>query len=319
MPANLQERLRADTSDPEFRTAKSAAAMRQVSVRCQVCGSFDERQFRDLGEYRVAQCTDCGHLYINPRPDPDGLLQLYEQARMYFRDEYEPLGLELPVLHGVLRSLQKFAPSGRLLEVGCGRGELLELAERLGYQVDGCDLQRSPALPAHLPLYLGPLRDIPFADETFDCIVMRNVVEHLFDPSEELQACHRLLKPGGWIYIKVPSGDYHHGWKWALTQKPHFFDPPWHLNYFSEQGLSRFLGRNSFRVVSWLVEQPTADTRFLRNAARWGGYLLFESMRRLTGGAYFPKPLLTCVARKQPPLPVASLRSPAASENPLRR
>lgn len=289
--------------------------MRQVAVKCHVCGSSDERQFRDLGEYRLAQCVKCGHLYINPRPDPDGLIQLYEQARMYFRDEYEPLGLELPVLHGVLRDLKKFVPSGRLLEVGCGRGELLQLAQQHGYHVDGCDLQRSPALPAHLPVYLGPLRDIHFANETFDCIVMRNVVEHLFDPSDELQVCHRLLKPGGWIYIKVPSGDYHYGLRWVLTQKPHLFNPPWHLNYFNEQGLSRFLGRNNFRVVSWLVEQPTAETRPLRNAARRGGYLLFESMRRLTRGAYFPKPLLTCVARKEPQSLAPSLSIPTAMEN----
>jgi SAM-dependent methyltransferase len=290
--------------------------MRQVPVNCQVCGSPDEREFRDLGEYRLAQCIDCAHIYINPRPDPAGLIDLYEQARMYFRDDYEPLGLELPVLKGVLRDLKKFVPSGRFLEVGCGRGELLELAEKNGYRVDGCDLQRSPVLPADLPIYLGPLRDIDFPDETFDCIVMRNVVEHLFDPAEELQVCHRLLKAGGCVYIKVPSADYHYGLKWLLTQKPHLFNPPWHLNYFSQQGLSRFLERNGFRVVSWLVEQPTADPRFLHNTARKGGYLLFESMRRLTRGAYFPKPLLTCVARKQAPPLMPSVRVSAIEQNP---
>jgi 2-polyprenyl-3-methyl-5-hydroxy-6-metoxy-1,4-benzoquinol methylase len=274
--------------------------MRQVAVSCVVCGSGQDREFRKVGQYRLAQCTACGLLYINPRPDSQSLNELYATNDKYFRENYEPLSRELPVLRRVLRDIRRFLQRGSVLEVGCGRGELLALARRDGFQVQGCDPQRSPTADSSLPIFVGPLASGRFADESFDCVVMRGVLEHLFDPAREVRICHRLLKPGGLMYIKVPNGDYHYGWRWWLVLKSHQFEPPWHLNYFSQSTLNRFLLRAGFSVTSWLNELPTTHPSRLRNAIQQAGFSLFEGARLLTVGEWFPKPLLTCMARKLP-------------------
>ena len=292
--------------------------MRHVPVNCYVCGSTDDREFQQVvrrtddgsgGTYRVAECRVCGFLYINPRPAPDELIELYSKHVIYFRDDYEPVSVEMPVLRRVLRDIQRFLPTGSLLEIGCGRGELLDLARKAGCKVYGCDLQRSPALDPSIELHLGAMDASPFADQSFDCIVMRNTLEHLFDPAKELQICHRLLKPGGLFYLKVPNGAYEQGWRCRLMMRQsHVFGPPWHLNYFTPATLRRLLLQNGFEVADWLIESPTPDPRPLLNAAQQTAFSMFRAARFLTFGAVFPKPLLTCIARK---LPVASEVTPS--------
>lgn len=292
--------------------------MRHVPVNCYVCGSGDDREFQQVvrrtndgsgGTYRVAECRVCGFLYINPRPAPDELLELYSKHVIYFRDDYEPVSVEMPVLRRVLQDIQRFLPTGSLLEIGCGRGELLDLARKAGFKVYGCDLQRSPALDPSIELHLGAMDASPFADQSFACIVMRNTLEHLFDPGKELQICHRLLKPGGLFYLKVPNGAYEHGWRCRLMMRQsHVFGPPWHLNYFTPATLRRLLLQNGFEVADWLIESPTPDPRPHLNAAQQSAFAMFRAARFLTFGAVFPKPLLTCIARK---LPVASKVTPS--------
>lgn len=294
--------------------------MRQIPVNCYVCGNGDDQEFQQIvrrtddgsgGTYRVAQCRACGFLYINPRPAPEELIALYSKHVIYFRDDYEPVSLEMPVLRGVLRDIQRFLRAGSLLEIGCGRGELLELARNAGFKVYGCDLQRSPALDAAIKLHLGAMDDSPFPDRSFDCVVMRNTLEHLFDPARELETCHRLLKPGGFLYLKVPNGDYEHGWRCRLMMRQsHVFGPPWHLSYFTPATLRRLLLKKGFAVADWLIESPTPDPRALLNTTQQTAFAVFRAVRLLTLGAVFPKPLLTCVARK---LPVAGERAPRLS------
>jgi SAM-dependent methyltransferase len=282
--------------------------MHQIPVSCNVCGSNRDREFLSIerhaddgseGSYRVAECCDCGFLFINPRPAPSDLLELYARHIAYFRDDYEPLSREGPVLARVLGEIRRFFSVGSILEVGCGRGELLALAQQSGFQVFGCDLQRLPSLNSGIQLHLGDLESSRFPRNSFDCVVLRNTLEHLFDPRKELQICASLLKPGGILYLKVPNGAYEHGWRCRLMLgKSHVFGPPWHLNYFTLETLSRLLRQNGFAVADWLIEAPTPDPNLLRNVFQQTAVAAFRVARALTLGSAFPKPLLTAIARK---------------------
>jgi hypothetical protein len=91
--------------------------MQLVGIGCCVCGSAKHREFIEVirrmndgsgGTYRVAQCLDCGFLYVNPRPSVDELFKLYSNHAMYFRPDYEPVSQEMPVLRRVIRDIQRF-------------------------------------------------------------------------------------------------------------------------------------------------------------------------------------------------------------------
>jgi SAM-dependent methyltransferase len=167
--------------------------------------------------------------------------------------------------------------------------------------VYGCDLQRSPGLDSSIEFHVGDLHSSGLPNDSFDCIVLRNTLEHLFDPAAELLACHRLLRPGGFLYLKLPNGDYEHGWRCRIMHgRANVFGPPWHLNYFTRPTLQRLLRQSGFAVSSWLIESPTPGANAVRNAIQSASVAAFRAARLLSLGTVFPKPLLTCMARKTP-------------------
>lgn len=76
-----------------------------------------------------------------------------------------------------LESLKK----GSLLDVGCGRGEMLDIAKKLGFSpVAGIDIVPS-LVNARNDVIFGAANDIPFEDHSFDHIIILDVIEHLLE------------------------------------------------------------------------------------------------------------------------------------------
>jgi SAM-dependent methyltransferase len=99
-------------------------------------------------------------------------------------------------------------PSGRLLDVGCGHGLLLDEARARGYDVVGLELSRSAARHAREALGLD-VQETPvesFVDlEGFDVVVLADVLEHLDDPVAAVDRCAGLLRPGGVLCVVTPD------------------------------------------------------------------------------------------------------------------
>lgn len=125
----------------------------------------------------------------------------------------------------------RFLPAGGdVLEVGCGYGRnLVALSTLPARRVAGTDVsmeqlerarRRLAALPAGRRAGVHVARQepwrLPFRDDTFDLVVLWQVLEHLFAPDEKcrlLAECARVLKDGGHLLIETPNQwfpvDYH--------------------------------------------------------------------------------------------------------------
>ncbi|MGH7793417.1 MAG: methyltransferase domain-containing protein [Candidatus Binatia bacterium] len=106
----------------------------------------------------------------------DSLVTLYAGAKTnpFFSDAFESAASELPVLRSVLRQIRNHAPSGRLLEVGCGRGDFLVLARTAGFAVAGCDCFGGHKWAGDgIVSYDGTLAQAKLSDNSFDIVVMR--------------------------------------------------------------------------------------------------------------------------------------------------
>lgn len=93
--------------------------------------------------------------------------------------------------------------SGRVLDVGCGIGDFLAYTGAVGvdvnaYAVDWC---RRRGLDARVMTE----NNLPFADGSFDSVVLDNVLEHLSDPSHLLAEIERVLTQGGYVLVGVPG------------------------------------------------------------------------------------------------------------------
>lgn len=160
------------------------------------------------GEYGdLYKCVRCGTLHQPRLPPGSQLAELYRQMR---DDAYlaEEAGRRRTARR-ILDLIARHAPSGRLLDVGCGHGLLLDEARRRGYDAEGIEVSVSAV--AHARGVLGlTIHDEPFADvalepASYDAIVLADVLEHFDDPRAALRRCSGLLRPGGLLCVITPD------------------------------------------------------------------------------------------------------------------
>ena len=110
---------------------------------------------------------------------------------------------------------------GRVLDLGCGTGELARHLAGAGLRVIGCDIsanmlgQAAAAGPAAAAgwIRLDPdWRTLPFATASFDAVLAASVLEYVASPAAVLRECARVLRPGGVMLCTVP--DPRHPVRW---------------------------------------------------------------------------------------------------------
>ena len=248
-----------------------ASEFENREMGCAVCGSESRRHLGWRGgaahhnrlgvRTEIVRCTSCTHIYPHPMPFPIGsLANLYADPEEYFRrhdlDEKKRNCRELMKIFEL-----KLGRRGMLLDVGCGRGELLWAAREAGWKFEGVD----PSL-AHLEwgrinlgieARAGTLEEANFPDDHFDSITMAGVIEHLFDPYLSLQEVWRVLRPGGLFYFDAPNEDGLYSRIGNLYLRAHFRDwvvnlaptfPPYHVQGFNPNSLQRLLKRVGFEL-----------------------------------------------------------------------
>jgi SAM-dependent methyltransferase len=147
-------------------------------------------------------------------------------------DHSEDLAATARFFDRAIRELARLAPTGgkiRVLDFGCGSGELVGHLLALGYDAHGCDIVLAPEAPsiAAAPqrfkrIDLDPYR-LPFDAESFDVVLSTSVLEHARNPDEYLLEIRRVLKLGGVAMHLLPG-------KWYLPYEPHILVPL--ANYF---------------------------------------------------------------------------------------
>ncbi len=109
-------------------------------------------------------------------------------------------------LETIVRS--HLTPESRVLDLGCGRGGVVELFWREVRLAAGLDPD-APSLAEHrapgMPVIRGVGESLPFVDESFDLIVCLWVLEHLQDPVITLKEVHRVLRAGGHFVFLTPN------------------------------------------------------------------------------------------------------------------
>jgi len=104
---------------------------------------------------------------------------------------------------------------GRLLDWGCGFGQLSHMLKARGVDVTSIEwnpdipegevrrLERYPDVEAR---YTQEPVKLPYADASFDTVLSMGVLEHVHDPDGSLDELHRILRPGGRVYVfKLPN------------------------------------------------------------------------------------------------------------------
>ncbi|MEM8609714.1 MAG: class I SAM-dependent methyltransferase [Myxococcota bacterium] len=222
-------------------------------------------------------CLTCGFAYLESWSDSlaeaDALYDYYadlDPADSAARHSPENRVRQQELLDGLKRRVR----GRRLLDVGCGDGQLLKTAEEGGWEARGIDLSK-PAVELSVAHGLRASKTDFFSTELdgdrFDAIVMSELIEHVPSPQRFLQRAESLLADHGVLYLTTPNFN-------SLSRRA--LGPDWsvmhreHIGYFDRASLrkmaSDYTGLREIRIettnitpstlVAWLRGR-TAKTR----------------------------------------------------------
>ena len=223
-------------------------------LSCDLCGA-DNPEFL-LNSSRLdgplVQCRNCGFRYVGNRTcsltfgtqSPEITTAKVSEANTAFRR----LSLEeehrLAILNARWRLdlIRQVRPSGRLLEVGCARGDFMQVA-RGHFEVAGVEPNRELAAASSLvgPVHQDVIERTPWSG--FDVIATFHVIEHVDSPRSFIRAAVERLKPGGLMVIETPNIDslpfkiLKAHWRQFIPEHYFFFDRTTIARLLSDCGL----------------------------------------------------------------------------------
>lgn len=231
------------------------AKLRLEHVNCGVCGSTNASEFASGKDYEyntsddtftMVKCSDCGNVYLNPRPAREELPVIYPPH--YYSYNYHsainPIAVRAKDFLDSLKvkkwlKLVTKRPI-KFLDVGCGDGRYLRMFHKLGSPKDHLyGIEMSAELVEALQregfkAYFGRAEEV--ASELpadFDLIVLLQVLEHVEHPAAIVTVLGKLLAPGGILVVETPNicsldaqifrrqywGGYHYPRHWNLFNK----------------------------------------------------------------------------------------------------
>ncbi len=163
----------------------------------------------------LVECAKCSHVFLNPQPTWEELKSFYSENYTCYSTSTQGETLSEKQVKDALVTPKEIShvpviPGGRLLDIGCGTGELIRAMTAVGVEAEGVEpihLAAETARRLGRRVFCGTLEDAQYPDDWFDAISMIHVLEHVPEPGRLLQLCLRILKPRGSITIAVPNFD----------------------------------------------------------------------------------------------------------------
>jgi len=214
----------------------------------------DERSVRDANR-RVFEAKDFDEYDANP--------SIFEPARQ-----------------GEIEAVLAGAPArGRMLDVGCGTGNVLRLARRHFGLCVGMDL--SSRLLTELRrregfgLAVAEAAFLPFRPESFDLVSMYALVHHMIDPGPAFRSAWRVLRPGGILY---------------LDHDPNYFFGRFHHVYYRVRHADRpGFGTRDAEISEWHHTRTGGlDPREVRDGLERAGFREVDVRYRITTNPDLP-------------------------------
>jgi 2-polyprenyl-3-methyl-5-hydroxy-6-metoxy-1,4-benzoquinol methylase len=252
---------------------------------CPACGSEALETF-EFGGHSLHRCTACELVSAPDYADP---ADVYVDGYMF--GGAGQFGPGFDVRHPLFqRYLSRVAVrriemieratgirGGRLLDVGCGTGEVLLAGQERGWTAQGVEPERTGADVARargLDVHVSRLEESGLPERSFDVVSAFHVLEHMPDSRAFLGTLARWARPGGFVTIEVPN--------WGSVQRrrlgpdwPHL-RPREHLAYFTPDTLPRTLERSGIEPVRTrspaYVGEPQTLGDALADLARQGRY-----------------------------------------------
>ena len=183
-----------------------------------------------------------------------------DYVSVIYNEENRPFTQYPDRLTRYLSSKYKLPKGGKILDLGCGRGEFLRGFIRCGlngYGVDRSSMAKSICPKAEILQSNLEKESLPYKDNNFDVVFSKSVLEHFYYPEKLVQEVYRILNPGGLVITMVPDwesvyktfyDDYTHRTPFTLTSLKNIFS----INGFDEVKVEKFRQLPFLWSLPWL-------------------------------------------------------------------
>jgi ubiquinone/menaquinone biosynthesis C-methylase UbiE len=151
------------------------------------------------------------------------------------------------------RTLSFIGPEKDILDLGCGEGITLErilhrFPDRHVLGIDSAEDKVRVCQEHHLPVRQGSAYSLDLEDQSWDCSLMLEVVEHLEEPQKALREVHRVLRKGGLFLLIFPHDWLFKAARMAFLKFKEAFAPSGHVKQWTPGEMRRALQGIGFEV-----------------------------------------------------------------------
>jgi 2-polyprenyl-3-methyl-5-hydroxy-6-metoxy-1,4-benzoquinol methylase len=260
-PASLRYRELTDAVQIRARDAAPRCFCGSTHYRSVLQGTYDRLLLTDYA-FAIVVCVECGLARTLPVPDPEQYARGY--ALTTAADGRFVGATDDAWSASIVEDVRSFVPVGRLLDIGCHVGNLVAAATARGYDAVGIDLDPVATAEARRLGRAVRTAGIEDVEETFDVVVMNQLLEHVFDLREFLAHVARVVEPGGYALVYVPC---YRGLMPRLM-RTHWMGwfPSQHVWHFAPETLRRVVEeatplRLVRRTTKGVIEPPSTGTK----------------------------------------------------------
>lgn len=151
----------------------------------------------------VVKCQKCGIVFARKRLNSIGLKKYWSDylSRVHI---HNPIAVEQRQMMYQIdyNFISNYIKYGKVLDIGCGKGDFLALFEQNGFSADGVEFGKEAAVKAKKmhSVYCGEFPKIDFYKK-YDLIIFRGVLQYVPKPKEYLNKAVNLLENNGLIFI----------------------------------------------------------------------------------------------------------------------
>ncbi len=275
---------------------------------CPLCAHAPPRTVYRFADFQVLKCPACDNAWRSNMYDEGKIAQIYceddYQDNPYFAcDPNSEEASRSDRFANYRRSLDRVAQHlepGRLLDIGCGTGAFLCVAQEYGWVLEGVEI--SPELArqarANVPAAVvteGRFETLALTPRSYDLITMWDVIEHVIDPVAVVRAMRQLLRPGGLMVFCTPDeGSLLAGvgqWLYRLSSGRYFYPayalhPPAHTYFFSRRGFASLLQSADMKPLENYSQKAFFEHSQMASAVQKAAIASIETGARLIDRQY---------------------------------
>lgn len=287
--------------------------------RCPICAQpaalwceARDHHYGNPGRWTVYRCSQCRHLFQDPLPEEEDLLQFYPASYYAFQKpptDFAPRGLRHrgvwlklhylkysrgyqhlkvspnPVLAALGYLLEPrplhfdaphFRSDGALLDYGAGTGAAVAFAQYVGWAAEGIEINSAAAKTgreAGIRVDQGSIEALEGRAARYAHIRSSHCVEHVADVGRLFRAFFKALKPGGVLAIDVPNAESRAAER--FREFYYYLGMPVHVHVFtpaSMRALARSTGFVDIAIGTYSSWYTQAESAVLRRRAKTGGW-----------------------------------------------